>query len=96
MALPWDVCATPIEARKHARLAMERGEVVFRPALFRQLGAPYRTVARATCPLEGHEAPQVNCSCGFSAGPDDEALWRLGGAPQPESRGPSTSNWPGG
>lgn len=78
MALPWDVCATPIVARKQARLAMERGEVVFRPALFRQLGAPYRAVARATCPLEDHEAPHVNCSCGFYAVADDDALWRLG------------------
>ena len=32
MALPWDVYATPIGARKYGRLGMEQGEVVVRPA----------------------------------------------------------------
>src|SRR3954453_15657690 len=51
MELPWDVFATPIPARKLARLGIEHGEVVLRPAFYRQLGASYGVVARAACPL---------------------------------------------
>jgi hypothetical protein len=82
-ALPWDVRATPIEARKLARLGVERGDVVLRPAFFRQLGPPYHAVDRAICPLHRHDAPHAGCSCGFYAVPDDQALWRLG-ADQPD------------
>ena len=83
MELPWDVYATPIAARKLARLGIEHGEVVLRPAFYRQLGASYGAVARATCPLEGHDAPGADCSCGFYAVADDTQLWRLG-ADEPE------------
>jgi hypothetical protein len=78
MGLPWDVYATPIAARKLARLGVEHGEVVLRPAFYRQLGASYGVVAQATCPLEGHDAPGAECSCGFYAVADDTQLWRLG------------------
>jgi hypothetical protein len=83
MGLPWDVYATPIAARKLARLGIEHGEVVLRPAFYRQLGASYGVVARAVCPLEGHDAPEADCSCGFYAVADDTQLWRLG-ADEPE------------
>ena len=83
MGLPWDVFATPIAARKLARLGVEHGEVVLRPAFFRQLGASYGVVAHATCPLESHDAPNAECSCGFYAVADDTQLWRLG-ADEPE------------
>ena len=83
MSLPWDVFATPLEARKLARLGMEHGEVVLRPAFYRQLGASYGAVAHATCPLSGHDAPQADCSCGFYAVADEGQLWRLG-ADEPE------------
>jgi hypothetical protein len=83
VALPWDVYATPIAARKLARLGIEHGEVVLRPAFFRQLGPAYGVVAHATCPLEDHEAPAADCSCGFYAVADDTQLWRLG-ADEPE------------
>jgi hypothetical protein len=78
MALPWDVYATPIEARKLARLAVERGRVVLQPAFFRQLGASYGAIADAACPLRGHPAPQADCSCGFYAVAPEGDLWRLG------------------
>ena len=70
-SLPWDVFATPIAARKLARLGIEHGEVVLRPAFYRQLGAAYGAVAHATCPLEDHDAPGAECSCGFYAVADD-------------------------
>jgi hypothetical protein len=78
VALPWDVYATPIEARKLARLGIERGEVVLRPAFYRQFGASYGTRARALCPIRDHDAPQIDCSCGFYAVAGDDELWRLG------------------
>jgi hypothetical protein len=77
------VYATPIAARKLARLGIEHGEVVLRPAFYRQLGPSYGVVAHATCPLEGHDAPAAECSCGFYAVADDTQLWRLG-ADEPE------------
>lgn len=77
-ALPWDIQATPIEARKLARLGCEHGEIVLRPAFFRQLGPTYRAVDRARCPLHHHDAPHAACTCGFYAVDDDDALWRLG------------------
>lgn len=83
MALPWDVFATPIEACKLARLGIERGDVVLRPAFYRQLGASYGAVARASCPLSSHDAPQADCGCGFYAVADEGQLWRLG-ADEPE------------
>ncbi len=83
MGLPWDVFATPIAACKLARLGVEHGEVVLRPAFYRQLGASYGTVARASCPVAGHDAPQADCSCGFYAVADEGQLWRLG-ADEPE------------
>ena len=83
MSLPWDVFATPLEARKLARLGVENGDVVLRPAFYRQLGASYGAVAHATCPLSGHDAPQADCSCGFYAVADEGQLWRLG-ADEPE------------
>jgi hypothetical protein len=76
--LPWDVLATPIEARKLARLGYDRGRVRLQPAFFRQLGDNYDAVAEATCPLREHDAPHANCSCGFYAVADDSQLWRLG------------------
>jgi hypothetical protein len=78
MSLPWDVFATPIAARKLARLGVERGRVVLRPAFYRQLGDAYGAVATATCALADHEAPHARCSCGFYAVADDAQLWRLG------------------
>ena len=83
MALPWDVFATPIEAKKLTRLGVERDAVVLRPAFFRQLGPSYGVVAEATCPLAAHDAPQADCSCGFYAVADESQLWRLG-ADEPE------------
>ena len=50
MSLPWDVFATPIAARKLARLGVEHDEVVLRPAFYRQLGASYGTVAARHVP----------------------------------------------
>jgi hypothetical protein len=76
--LPWDVLATPIEARKLARLGYDRGRVRLQPAFFRQLGDNYDAVAEATCPLRDHDAPDADCSCGFYAVADDTQLWRLG------------------
>ena len=83
MSLPWDVFATPIAARKLARLGIEHGHVVLRPAFYRQLGESYGVVAHASCALEGHDAPAADCSCGFYAVADDAQLWRLG-ADEPE------------
>ena len=83
MALPWDVFATPIEAFKLARLGVERDQVVLRPAFYRQLGASYGPVADASCPLDTHDAPDADCSCGFYAVADEGQLWRLG-ADEPE------------
>src|SRR4051812_1281640 len=83
MALPWDVFATPIEACKLARLGIEHGDVMLRPAFYRQLGASYGTVAHAACPLHDHDAPQQDCTCGFYAVADVGQLWRLG-ADEPE------------
>ena len=81
--LPWDVFATPIAARKLARLAVEQDRVVLQPAFYRQLGAAYGALAQATCALADHEAPDADCSCGFYAVADDTQLWRLG-ADEPE------------
>jgi hypothetical protein len=78
VSVPWDVLATPIEATKLARLGMERGRVVLRAAFFRQFGATYGADAAAECPLAVHEAPQLDCSCGFHATTDDDHLARLG------------------
>ena len=83
MGLPWDVFATPIAARKLARLGVEHDRVVLRPAFYRQLGESYGVVAQATCPLDDHDAPAADCSCGFYAVADDTQLWRLG-ADEPE------------
>jgi hypothetical protein len=77
------VFATPIAARKLARLGLEHDRVVLQPAFYRQLGASYGPVAQATCPLEDHAAPAADCSCGFYAVADDTQLWRLG-ADEPE------------
>ena len=78
--LPWDVFATPIVARKLGRLALERGEVVVRPAFFRALGGVYGATAKADCPFgRGHDAPEPACTCGFYAVATDDELWRLGG-----------------
>ncbi|HZP29237.1 MAG TPA: hypothetical protein VFC99_09820 [Acidimicrobiia bacterium] len=79
MALPWDVYATPIGARKYGRLAMEHGEVVVRPAFFRARGDLYGAVARASCPfVPDHDAPEIGCSCGFYAVASEAELDRLG------------------
>ena len=78
MTLPWDVFATPIGARKLARLGIEMDRVVLRPAFYRQLGEAYGAVAHATCALSVHEAPAADCSCGFYAVADESQLWRLG------------------
>jgi hypothetical protein len=83
VTLPWDVYATPIAARKLARLGIEQDRVVLRPAFFRQLGEAYGAVAHASCALSDHEAPAADCSCGFYAVADDTQLWRLG-ADEPE------------
>jgi hypothetical protein len=81
--LPWDVYATPIAAKKLARLGVQSdcegaNRVVLLPALFRQLGAPYAVSDTAVCPLHDHEAPQAGCTCGFYAVETDGELWRLG------------------
>jgi hypothetical protein len=81
--LPWDVFATPIKARKLARLGVEQDRVVLRPAFYRQLGEAYGALAHATCALADHDAPAADCSCGFYAVADDAQLWRLG-ADEPE------------
>jgi len=83
MSLPWDVFATPIAARKLARLGIEHDRVVLRPAFYRQLGDSYGAVAHASCALAEHDAPAANCSCGFYAVADEGQLWRLG-ADEPE------------
>ena len=83
MTLPWDVFATPIAARKLARLGVEQNRVVLRPAFYRQLGEAYGARAEATCALSDHDAPASDCSCGFYAVADDTQLWRLG-ADEPE------------
>jgi len=89
--LPWDVYATPIRARKLARLAVAQAvppsgdspgspeRIVLQPAFFRQLGGSYEVAADAVCPLQDHDAPDASCTCGFYAVEDDEELWRLGG-----------------
>jgi hypothetical protein len=82
-SLPWDVYATPIAARKLARLGVEQDRVVLRPAFYRQLGEAYGARAHASCALSDHEAPAADCSCGFYAVSDDTHLWRLG-ADEPE------------
>jgi hypothetical protein len=83
MNLPWDVYATPIAARKLARLGIDHDRVVLRPAFYRQLGDAYGAVADATCALDDHDAPDAACSCGFYAVADEGSLWRLG-ADEPE------------
>jgi hypothetical protein len=89
-SLPWDVYATPIRARKLARLAVVQpvpphGEhpgtperIVLQPAFFRQLGGDYSVADRAVCPLQDHDAPAADCTCGFYAVEHDDELWRLG------------------
>jgi hypothetical protein len=83
VTLPSDIYATPIAARKLARLGYEQDRVVLRPAFYRQLGAAYGANAQATCALSDHDAPASDCSCGFYAVADDAQLWRLG-ADEPE------------
>ena len=83
VSLPWDVFATPIAARKLARLGVEQDRVVLRPAFYRQLGEAYGALAHATCALADHDAPDSDCSCGFYAVADESQLWRLG-ADEPE------------
>jgi hypothetical protein len=78
VTVPWDVLATPLEATKLARLGVEHGRVVLRAAFFRQFGAAYGVDAEAECPLQMHDAPQLDCSCGFHATTDDDHLTRLG------------------
>ena len=78
MSVPSDLLATPIEASKLARLGMDHGRVVLRAAFFRQFGATYGADAAAECPLQVHDAPQLDCSCGFHATTDDDHLVRLG------------------
>jgi hypothetical protein len=78
VAVPWDVLATPIEADKLARLGIERGRVVLRAAFYRQFGATYGARAQAECPLRAHDAPQLDCTCGFHATVDDGHLDHLG------------------
>ena len=83
MSLPWDVYATPIAARKLARLGIEHGASCCAP---RSTASSVRPTARSPtprCPLEGHDAPGADCSCGFYAVADDTQLWRLG-ADEPE------------
>ncbi len=88
--LPWDVYATPIRARKLARLAVAHAvpphgddpgrpeRIVLQPAFFRQLGTDYDVADRAVCPLQDHDAPAPDCTCGFYAVETDDQLWRLG------------------
>jgi hypothetical protein len=83
VTLPWDVFATPIRARKLARLGVEQQRVVLLPAFYRQLGEAYGARAQASCALSDHEAPDPECSCGFYAVADETQLWRLG-ADEPE------------
>jgi len=79
-ALPWDVYATPITARKFARLVRRGDGLAFLPAFFQANSAPYLTASRATCELgESHAAPDAECTCGFYAVDNDDDLWRLGG-----------------
>src|SRR3954447_2441901 len=79
-ALPWDVYATPITARKFARLVSRGDGIAFLPAFFQAGSAPYSAVSRAVCELgEPHAAPDADCTCGFYAVGDDDDLWRLGG-----------------
>ena len=52
----------------------------------RSTGSSARRTAwsrEATCPLDDHDAPAAECSCGFYAVADDTQLWRLG-ADEPE------------
>jgi hypothetical protein len=88
--LPWDVYATPIRARKLARLGVAHAippssghpgtseRIVLQPAFFRQLGGDYAVADRAMCPLQDHDAPAADCTCGFYAVEHDDELWRLG------------------
>ena len=79
-ALPWDVYATPITARKFARLVRRGDGLAFLPAFFQANSAPYSAASRATCELgEPHAAPDAQCTCGFYAVDNDDDLWRLGG-----------------
>jgi len=79
-ALPWDVYATPITARKFARLVRRGDGLAFLPAFFQANSAPYSAASRATCELgEPHAAPDAQCTCGFYAVDNEDDLWRLGG-----------------
>ena len=79
-ALPWDVYATPITARKFARLVRRGDGIAFLPAFFQANSAPYTAASHATCELgEPHAAPDTECTCGFYAVDNDDDLWRLGG-----------------
>jgi hypothetical protein len=78
--LPWDVYATPITARKFARLVRRGDGIAFLPAFFQANSAPYSAASRAACELgEPHAAPDAQCTCGFYAVDNDDDLWRLGG-----------------
>lgn len=78
--LPWDVYATPIIARKFARLVRKGDGLAFLPAFFQANSAPYSAAATASCELgEPHAAPDAQCTCGFYAVDNDDDLWRLGG-----------------
>jgi len=77
--LPWDVYATPISARKFARLVRRGDGLAFLPAFFQANSAPYSATATASCELgEPHAAPDAQCTCGFYAVDNDDDLWRLG------------------
>ena len=76
--LPWDVYATPITARKFARLVRRGDGIAFLPAFFQANSAPYTAASHATCELgEPHAAPDTECTCGFYAVDNDDDLWRL-------------------
>ncbi|MBU6201946.1 MAG: hypothetical protein KJS90_08110 [Acidobacteria bacterium] len=75
-----EIRATPLEAYKLARLALDDGTVRFAPLNHRSgVHATYENPGTAVC-AEGHhhDAPAKECSCGFYAVADREELWRLG------------------
>lgn len=75
-----DLRAAPLEAYKLARLTLRDGAVRFSPLNNRGGAfATYENPASAVC-ADGHahDAPALECSCGFYAVAEREALWRLG------------------